>query len=187
MEYVEYLEQRVLSLEQELQYYKEGLFNNDSIKNKVYEMAYSKKQYKSFVHNRSQQIAQNWCLCMYCKLYRGDLKNTYIHWRGELETQLGYLNALSLEKPRNRTKMTYEAMITDADMDNSEVVFKSCIVKFRLENENKQNPLGMKIEHQKEVCSLFAENVEDVIDCIGSNDIFTYTRSIFPDDYTPID
>lgn len=36
--------------------------------------------------------------------------------------------------------MTYEAMTMDADMDEPDIVFKTCWVKFRHENENKQRP-----------------------------------------------
>ena len=185
-EYVEYLEHCVQFLEHRLREFRVKQVDHepsDLTRDRVYEMVYSKKQYKGFVHARCPQIAQNWCLCMYCKLHRPDLKTTYIHWRSELETQLGYLNALSLEKPRHRMNMTYEAMITDADMDDAAVVFKTCRVKFRHENENPQQPLNMSLEHQEEVCQLFSDNVESVVSCIASDDIFTYTRSVFPDDY----
>lgn len=184
-EYVEYLEHRVRFLEHKLRKFRVKHVDHehsDFTKDRINEMAYSKKQYKGFVHARCPQIAQNWCLCMYCKLHRPDLKTTYIHWRSELETQLGYLNSLSLEKPKHRMNMTYEAMITDADMDEADIVFKTCRVEFRHENENPQQPLNMSLEHQKEVCQLFSDNVVNVVSCIGSDDIFTYTRSVFPDD-----
>lgn len=185
-EYVEYLEHRVRFLEHRLRKYIVKHIDHehsDFTRELTYEMAYSKKQYKGFVHARCPQIAQNWCLCMYCKLHRPDLKTTYIHWRSELETQLGYLNSLSLEKPKHRMNMTYEAMITDADMDDADIVFKTCRVKFRHENENPQHHLNMSLAHQKEVCQLFSDNVEDVVSCISSDDIFIYTRSVFPDVY----
>lgn len=185
-EYVEYLEHRVRFLEHRLRKFRVKNVENehrDFTSDRTYEMAYSKRKYKGFIHARCPQIAQNWCLCMYCKLHRQDLKTTYIHWRSELETHLGYLNSLSLEKPKHRMSMTYEAMITDADMDESDIVFKTCRVKFRHENENPQHPLNISLDHQKEVCQLFSDNVDDVVSCISSDDIFTYTRSIFPDDY----
>lgn len=185
-DYVEYLERRVQFLKRrlrELRVKHVDHSHSEYTRDRIYEMAYSKKQYKGFVYARCPQIVQKWCLCMYCKLHRPDLKTTYIHWRSELETQLGYLNSLSLEKPKHRTIMTYEAMISDADMDEEDVVFKTCRVKFRHENENPQHPLNMSLDHQKEVCQMFSDNIENVVSCIGSNDIFTYTRSVFPDDY----
>jgi hypothetical protein len=94
---------------------------------------------------------------MYCKKHRADLKTTYIHWRSELESYLGYLNSLSLEKPRHRSRIAAESMITDADMDDPDVVFKTCCVKFRHENENKQQPLNMSLKHQKK-CVLYSHN-----------------------------
>ena len=155
------------------------------VRKRMFEMAFDKKRYKNFVYGEAPQIAQNWCLCMYCKMHRPDLKDTYIHWRSELELHINNLNSISLEKPKHRTKMTYEAMIIDEDMDDNQIVFKMCRIKFRHENEgrNGRPKLNMSIEHQKEVCALFSENVEDVVKCIGSVDILSYIRSEFPDNY----
>lgn len=144
------------------------------------EMAFNKKKYKQFVYGEAPQIAQNWCLCMYSKLHRPDLKLTYLHWRSELELHINNLNTASLEKPKLRTKMTYEAMITDAELNNAENVFKVCRLKFQHENDNK---LDISMEHQKEVCSLFADSVDEVVTCIGSDNIREYIMSTFPDEY----
>ena len=151
------------------------------VRKRMFEMAFDKKEYQRDVDALMDQIAQNWCLCMYCKLHRPDLRTTYLHWRSELETYIGSLNSKSIDKPRDRRKWTYEAMITDADMDKPNVVFGECRVKFRHENDD---GLNMSVLHQHEVCELFANSVLDVIECIGSvSDITDYTRKIFPDSY----
>lgn len=151
------------------------------VRQKIFEMAFNKNKYKNFVYGLYPQIAQNWCLCMYCKLHRPELITTYLHWRSELETHIGRLNSKSIDKPRDRKKWTHEAMITEADMDKPDVVFGECRIKFRHENDN---GLNMSMLHQHEVCELFANNVMDVIECIGStSDITEYTRKVFPDNY----
>lgn len=76
--------------------------------------------------------------------------------------------------------MTYEAMVTDADLNKAENVFKVCKLKFQHENDNN---LDMSMEHQKEVCSLFADSVDEVVTCIGSDNIREYIMSTFPDEY----
>lgn len=52
------------------------------------EMAFNKAKFQDIVDDLIEQIIQNWCLMEYCLLYRKELKETYEHWRGELESHM---------------------------------------------------------------------------------------------------
>ena len=144
-------------------------------------MAFDKSKYQDFIYDLYSQIAENWCLCMYCKIKRPDLKDSYKHWRSELETCLSNLNNKNVKNKNNKYKWTLQALKEDAEMSNADIVFKSCRVKFFHENEK---GLNMPIEHQKLVCSMFANAIKEIALCISSEESVTnYTRNIFPDNY----
>ena len=63
------------------------------IVNHFFEMAFKKAKYQDKLTDRMQQIAQNWCLCMFCHLYNPNYIG-YSHWKGELFDILDYLNNL---------------------------------------------------------------------------------------------
>lgn len=151
---------------------------------KIFEMAYSRQLYQGFVSNTLPQIAQNWCLCKYCQLYRPDLNDTYIYWRSELETHLNNLNQKETNPTKNKERWTRQSII-DQDKYNLVLnVLKKCRLKFLQENEGSKNKPGLGIteDQQKEVCTLFADSLEDIISCIsGPENVENYTRSIFPD------
>lgn len=149
----------------------------------IFEMAFSRSKYQDFIFNLYPQIAQNWSLCKYCQLYRPDLEGSYIHWRSELETCLDNLNSKDTDPKKNKYKWTYQALLGNAELSQPETVFKVCRLKFFNENEEKKgkSSLGITEDQQREVCTLFAKAIWDIIDCIASENMVTkYTRKEFP-------
>ena len=100
----------------------------------VFEMAFDKAKFQDKVTDRIQQIAQNWCLCMYCHLYAPDTR-TYHHWKMELFTLLDYLCNLSIKDKKSKTKYSYVAFTRQADYDDESVVFNACRNKFIIEKD----------------------------------------------------
>lgn len=150
---------------------------------KIFEMAYNRQVYQGFVEDLIPQIAQNWCLCKYCQLYRPDLvKTTYHHWRSELEAYLNRLNQKETKPKNNKLKWTQQ-IVTENNYNNADKIFSLCELKFERENEVEENrpSLGITLEQQKEVCKLFAEEINSIIECISSEtSIKEYSRVIFP-------
>lgn len=148
----------------------------------LFEMTTERRNYKNQVVGLADQIVQNWCLCMYCKLHRPELKETYLHWRGELETHLNTLNRKKIKADKN--KATKEVLIDEEEFNDPKEVFKACGVKFKHENEGIEGrpKLGISLEHQLEVCDLLAKSIYDIIDCISSDgSILDYVQKVFPD------
>lgn len=143
---------------------------------RLFEMAFDKEKYQYFVSAHIPQIAQNWCLMMFCKLYRNDLANTYEHWRSELEEQLNEISIKPLNKKDKRHSYTHQVLFDFEELSNPEQVYRACRVKFKHENEK---GLGITKEQQLHVCKLFSESLDDIVNCI-CNDIFEYTDSLFP-------
>ena len=151
---------------------------------KIFEMAYNRQVYQGFVSNTLPQIAQNWCLCKYCQLYRPDLNDTYLHWRSELETQMDSLNKKETNPAKNKDRWTRQSIFDQDKLNDADNVFRICRLKFLHENEgrNGKPKLGITEDQQREVCALFADSLDDISECISSSDnIETYTRSVFPD------
>jgi len=149
--------------------------NNKNIcsHHKVFEMAFSKKEYMGFIYNLSDQIAQNWCLCRYCYLYEPECLN-YYHWKSELETLLNNLNRKHIDG--DKLKWTKEAFINKEEFNNPEMVYNACRIKFA-----KEKNLNILLGTRKELCEDFCGYLDEIIECIASkNSIFEYTDSWFP-------
>ena len=154
------------------------------MKRTIYEMAQNKSSYQSSVINTLPQIAQNWCLCKYCQLYRQDLMTTtYLHWRRELEIHLDSLNKRDTKPLRNKERWTREVILVQSGYTKPETVFKFCSLKFFHENSPLYGgqSLGITDEQQKEVCELFSKVLEDIVSCICSSDsVVVYVKKEFP-------
>lgn len=77
-------------------------------------MAFEKSKYQDKITDRMQQIAQNWCLCMYCFLYDNNNIN-YSHWKGELCDLFDYLSSLVIKNKNNKTRYAYDALTNIAE------------------------------------------------------------------------
>lgn len=149
---------------------------NQDMRHTILEMAFDKAKFQDKVTDRMQQIAHNWCLCMYCHLYIPDFR-TYCHWKGELFDLLDYLNNLSIKDKKNKTRYTLDALTKQADYDTETIVFNACRNKFILEKE-----LNVPLDKQHEVCTLFTKSLSEISKCIGGEvDALTYVNQKFPE------
>lgn len=139
-------------------------------------MAFDKAKFQDKVTDRIQQIAQNWCLCMYCHLYAPDTR-TYHHWKIELFTLLDYLCNLSIKDKKSKTKYSYVAFTRQADYDDESVVFNACRNKFIIEKE-----IDIQLSKQREVCRMFSDSLKEISMCIGGElDVLDYIDKTFPE------
>lgn len=139
-------------------------------------MAFDKAKFQDKVTDRIQQIAQNWCLCMYCHLYAPDTR-TYHHWKMELFTLLDYLCNLSIKDKKSKTKYSYVAFTRQADYDDESVVFNACRNKFIIEKE-----IDIPLSKQREVCGMFSDSLKEISMCIGGEiDVLDYIDKKFPE------
>lgn len=141
----------------------------------VFEMAVDKAKYQTVVTDHAEQVLQNWCLMEYCLCYRHDLARTYEHWRTELETQLNTI-ARKLVKG-DKFKLTKQVMIDWEEFNNADNVFNACRIKFREEN---RNGLGITDLEQRTICSHCADEINNIIECMTSQDVTLYTDTRFP-------
>lgn len=142
----------------------------------VFEMAFDKAKFQDKVTDRIQQIAQNWCLCMYCHLYAPDTR-TYHHWKMELFTLLDYLCNLSIKDKKSKTKYSYVAFTRQADYDDESVVFNACRNKFIIEKE-----IDIPLSKQRGVCRMFSDSLKEISMCIGGEiDVLDYIDKTFPE------
>lgn len=139
--------------------------------------AKSRETYIDKVQNLLPQIAQNWCLCKYVQLHiQDDLLKTETHWLGELAVHMDTINQYSVKK--NKMEYTKSAFLED-EYNKPERVYRACAVKFRKENSD---GLCMSTQHQKEVCILFANEIESLATCLASKtSILTYLKNTFPE------
>ena len=139
-------------------------------------MAFDKAKFQDKVTDRIHQIAQNWCLCMYCHLYAPDTR-TYHHWKMELFTLLDYLCNLSIKDKKSKTKYSYVAFTRQADYDDESVVFNACRNKFIIEKE-----IDIPLSKQREVCRMFSDSLKEISMCIGGEiDVLDYIDKTFPE------
>lgn len=118
----------------------------------ITEMSLKRKDYKEHVGALAQQLIQNWCLLMYCKLYDKENQNFY-HWMGEFSAHAGYIKRPTLKEGSklNVIKETYidnfdyndpqmiESVINDKF--KSECISKSCITPISITCANAMNDL----------------------------------------------
>lgn len=141
---------------------------------KLFEMAFDKKEYMSFVYGLADQIAQNWCLCQYCHLYAKNWID-YAHWKSELETHLDNLNRKRISG--DKLKWTKEALIKKLEFNDPESVFLACRLKFI-----KEKDLNIPMNLRKSICNDFADKINDIAECIASKEcIVDYTDRWFPE------
>lgn len=142
---------------------------------RVFEMAVDKAKYQTVVTDHAEQVLQNWCLMEYCLCYRHDLAWEYEHWRSELETHLNTI-ARKIVKG-DKLKWTKQVMIEWEEFNNEANVFNACRIKFRNENRNR---LGITEFEQHTVCSHCADEINNIIECMASQNVTLYTDRRFP-------
>lgn len=138
-------------------------------------MALDKAKFQSVVADHAEQVLQNWCLMEYCLCYRNDLSGAYEHWRTELEAQLNTTARKHVKG--DKLKWTKQVMIDEEEFNNAENVFNACRIKFRHEN---RKGLGITDNEQHTVCSHCAAEINNIIECMVSQDITVYTDMRFP-------
>lgn len=98
---------------------------------KLFEMAYSRKDYITKVNNLSGQLVENWCLCKYCTLY--DKSNiNHKHWQKELHSVIDDLNKMFVKV--DKKKATEYALIANDELNNTSHVKR--YVKRKFDNEH---------------------------------------------------
>lgn len=142
---------------------------------RAFEMALDKAKFQAVVSDHAEQVLQNWCLMEYCRCYRHDLADTYEHWRTELETQLNTIARKHIKG--DKLKWTKQVMLDEEEFNNEESVFNACFIKFRKEN---RNGLGMTEHEQHTVCSHCADEINNIIECMASQNVTIYTDRRFP-------
>ena len=142
---------------------------------RAFEMALDKAKFQDVVSDHAEQVLQNWCLMEYCRCYRHDLADTYEHWRTELETHLNTIARKHIKG--DRLKWTKQVMLDEEEFNNEESVFNACFIKFREEN---RNGLGITEHEQHTVCSHCAEEINNIIECMASQNVTIYTDRRFP-------
>lgn len=142
---------------------------------RAFEMALDKAKFQAVVSDHAEQVLQNWCLMEYCRCYRHDLADTYEHWRTELETQLNTIARKHIKG--DKLKWTKQVVLDEEEFNNEESVFNACFIKFRKEN---RNGLGMTEHEQHTVCSHCADEINNIIECMASQNVTIYTDRRFP-------
>lgn len=142
---------------------------------RAFEMALDKAKFQAVVSDHAEQVLQNWCLMEYCRCYRHDLADTYEHWRTELETHLNTIARKHIKG--DKLKWTKQVMLDEEEFNNEESVFNACFIKFRKEN---RNGLGMTEHEQHTVCSHCADEINNIIECMASQNVTIYTDRRFP-------
>lgn len=145
------------------------------VRRRVFEMAFDKAKHQTVVADHAEQVLQNWCLMEYCLCYRHDLALAYEHWRSELETHLNTI-ARKIVKG-DKLKWTKQVMIEWEKFNNEANVFNACRIKFRNENRNR---LGITELEQHKVCSHCADEINNIIECMVSQNVTLYTDRRFP-------
>ena len=138
----------------------------------INEMAVDIKVYKKRLESLQYQIIENWCLCMYCKLY--DQQNfNFNHWRKEFRAAIDNIKRLNLRKGDKR-KHTIQILIKDGDLIDPHSVYMSAREKFDIEGITDE-----KI--QMNISDLFSKNIQGIIDLIVDDYIKVneYTQKVF--------
>ena len=99
---------------------------------KLREMTYRRPKIKDAIDDHVHQIVENWCL-IYAAKSCGLHKETINHWAGELVAQiepgLDKLDVSGLSA-RAQYKLIDEVLLSDAKLDNPNVVYKMVRRKF---------------------------------------------------------
>ena len=125
----------------------------------IFEMAHSRENYIRTITNLVPQIVQNWCLVKYCNLYDEENYNR-LHWSKELMAHLENLRNMKLKKGLNKTRVTKQAMIDYAELNDSNMV--SDILGMKWDDENLPEDLINTISKE------FVKNVDKIIDLVSA-------------------
>ena len=129
----------------------------------IVEMALKKAKYQDRVADLLPQIAQNWCLCTYCKVYDPDNRN-YRGWRKELIAHIGTLNSLPVKG--DKEAWTREEVIKTSEYNNAYVIRRACDFKLDYEDEIDFTP-----SIRKELYRDCAENAETIVSLVSSDSL----------------
>lgn len=125
------------------------------------EMAVSIKNYKKRVDSLRFQLVENWCLCMYCKLYDSE-ESCFSHWKNELYTCFKNLKFLSLKGSQNKASILRMMLIDDYDYNDSKMIYD--IVKGKFKKEN------ISLVYLEEPAKRFSNNIDEIIEVISDDD-----------------
>lgn len=138
------------------------MLRSESI-HRIIEMALKKAKYQDRVADLLPQIAQNWCLCTYCKVYDPDNRN-YRGWRKELIAHIGTLNSLPVKG--DKEKWTREEVINTSEYNNVDVIRRSCDFKLDYEDD-----IDFTQVIRKELYRDCAENAETIVSLVSSDEL----------------
>lgn len=136
------------------------MLRSESI-HRIIEMALKKAKYQDRVADLLPQIAQNWCLCTYCKVYDPDNRN-YRGWRKELIAHIGTLNSLPVKG--DKEKWTREEVINTNEYNNVDVIRRACDFKL-----NDEDDIDFTQVIRKELYRDCAENAETMVSLVSSD------------------
>ena len=136
------------------------MLRSESI-HRIIEMALKKAKYQDRVADLLPQIAQNWCLCTYCKVYDPDNRN-YRGWRKELIAHIGTLNSLPVKS--DKEKWTREEVINTNEYNNVDVIRRACDFKL-----NDEDDIDFTQVIRKELYRDCAENAETMVSLVSSD------------------
>lgn len=136
------------------------MLRSESI-HRIIEMALKKAKYQDRVADLLPQIAQNWCLCTYCKVYDPDNRN-YRGWRKELISHIGTLNSLPVKG--DKEKWTREEVINTSEYNNVDVIRRACDFKL-----NDEDDIDFTQVIRKELYRDCAENAETMVSLVSSD------------------
>ena len=136
------------------------MLRSESI-HRIIEMALKKAKYQDRVADLLPQIAQNWCLCTYCKVYDPDNRN-YRGWRKELIAHIGTLNSLPVKG--DKEKWTREEVINTNEYNNVDVIRRACDFKL-----NDEDDIDFPQVIRKELYRDCAENAETMVSLVSSD------------------
>lgn len=129
----------------------------------INEMAIAIKDYKNRIEGLRIQIVQNWCLCMYCKMFDPDNIN-FRHWAEELNAHISNIQTLKLKSGADKTEILKRLLIDDLEYDDVDVIFVLADGKFGLEDISDDDKL-------KQVCEAFVEGVNRLIEVLAGNSV----------------
>lgn len=127
------------------------------------EMAISLKEWQDKAEDLRFQIVENWCLCKWCQLF--DTNNSlFNHWKVELRAFIRKLKLIHIKNDISKDKVLTRVWISKCDLNDKDMVLEIIEDKF-----NEKNLMDAK---QKEiVAASFANEVDDLIECIAQSKI----------------
>lgn len=130
---------------------------------RIIEMALKKAKYQDRVADLLPQIAQNWCLCTYCRMYDPENIN-YRGWRKELIAHIGMLKSIPVKG--DKEKWTRDEVINTSEYNNVDVI--RCVCDFKLDDEDE---IDFTQSIRKDLYRDCAENAETIVSLISSDSL----------------